>query len=88
MKLVPQNDYALCKCITENKKTLSSGFVYETNDVKLYEIIDISHNFPKSDLNLKIGDIIRTNSTGTAIKLDNIDYIVFKHDSIVGKVID
>lgn len=88
MKIVPQNNYVLCKCITENKKTLASGFIYETNDVSLYEIIDISKNFKNTALQLNIGDIIRTNSSGTKVKNDDGEFVLFECDSIVGKIIN
>ena len=86
--IIPQNNYVVCKCITNNKKTLASGFVYETNDVPLYEVVEISKNFKHSTIQLNIGDVIRTNSSGTTANLNNIEYILFEADNIVGKVIE
>jgi co-chaperonin GroES (HSP10) len=88
MKIIPQNNQVLCKCITNNKKSLASGFTYETNDVLLYEVIKISENYPKTSIQLNVGDIIRTNSTGTKTTINNIDYILFADENIVGKVIE
>ena len=85
-QIIPQNNSVLCKCITEKTKTTESGFVYESNDIPLYEVISISQN-AKNDLGLIEGDIIRTNSTGTPVTLDDVDYLLFKIENIVGKVI-
>ena len=87
LTIIPQNNYVLCKCITDNKKMLSSGFVYETNDIPLYEVIEISKNFDRSIVDINIGDIIRTNSSGTSANLDNNEYILFEANTIMGKVI-
>lgn len=86
-KIIPQNNYVVCKCITNNKKTLASGFVYETNDIPLYEVIEISKNFDRSIVDINIGDVIRTNSSGTSANLDNNEYILFEANTIMGKVI-
>ena len=86
-KIIPQNNYVVCKCVTNNKKTLASGFVYETNDIPLYEVIEISKNFDRSIVDINIGDIIRTNSSGTSANLDNNEYILFEANTIMGKVI-
>ena len=88
LTIIPQNNYVLCKCITDNKKMLSSGFVYETNDVPLYEIIKISENFKHSTIDVNIGDVIRTDSSGTVTKLDNNEYVLFDAEHIVGKVVE
>ena len=85
-QIIPQNDLVLCICITNNKKTTESGFIYESNDISLYEIVKISKN-AKNDIDLNEGDIIRVNSTGTSITLDGVDYLMFKMENIVGKVI-
>jgi co-chaperonin GroES (HSP10) len=87
MKIIPHNNHVLCKCITNNKKTLASGFVYETNDVMLYEVISISNNIKDDTLNLAIGDIVRTNSVGTCINSDDGEYYLFNIENIAGKVI-
>ena len=85
-QIIPQNNSVLCKCITEKTKTTESGFVYESNDIPLYEVISISKNV-KNDIGLVEGDLVRVNSTGTLITLDEVDYILFKIENIVGKVI-
>ena len=85
-KIIPQNDSVLCICTTDKTKTTESGFVYESNDVPLYEVISISNNI-KNDLDLIEGDVIRVNSTGTPITLDNVDYILFNIKNVIGKVI-
>lgn len=89
MKIVPQNNIVLCKCITNNKKTLPSGFVYETNDIDLYEVVAISNNIDDSHIALSIGDVIRVNSTGTLLVDDNKnEFYMFSIDNIIGKIIN
>ena len=85
-KIIPQNNSVLCICVTDNKKITESGFIYESNDIPLYKIISISKN-AKNDIGLVENDIVRVNSTGTSITLDGVDYLMFKMENIIGKVI-
>ena len=84
--IVPQNDSVLCICMTEKTKTTEFGFVYESNDVPLYKVVSISKNAKDNNLSLEEGDIVRTNSTGTPITLDGVDYTIFKIENIMGKI--
>lgn len=85
MTIVPQNDCVLCKLATAKTKTTESGLVYESNDMKLYEIVSIGRNVHDSHLNLKPGDLIAVNSTGTLAKLDDVEYYIFKLENIAAK---
>ena len=84
MKLIPQNDNVLCTCVTSDNKTTSTGFIYKSNDIKLYKVESIG---PNVKIPLKIGDSIITNSIGTKAKLGEVDYYFFKEENIMGKVI-
>ena len=86
MKLIPQNKNVVCKCISSNETTTKSGLVYKSNDVPLYEVVSIADK-AKDDIDIKAGDIIRTNSTGTKVEVDNVEYVMFNSENIVGKVI-
>ena len=75
----------LCKCTTSSQKQTSIGFIYKSNDIKLYKVVDIG---PKVDANyLAVGDTVVVNSTGTLAKVDNVEYYLFKEENIAGKVI-
>lgn len=81
-----QNDNVLCRLKDGPHKTTMSGFIYTTNDVPTYEVINIGPNV-LNNIDLKIGDIVRTNSTGTIINIDNEDLYIFKAENIMGKII-
>ena len=85
-KIIMQNDNVLCRLKDGPHKETSSGFIYETNDVPTYEVINIGPNV-LNNIDLKIGDIVRTNSTGTIINIDNEDLYIFKAENIMGKII-
>ena len=82
----PQNNMVLCKCITPKTKTTESGFVYESNDIPLYEVISVSDSMKDDALHLEPGDVVRTCATGTLATVDEVDYVLFDIDSIMGKV--
>lgn len=83
MKLIPQNNTVLCKCINEDKKIVSSGaFTYEKEDLAQYEIIESA--LSTDDFN--VGDVIICNSTGTKVKLADEYQYIFTYDTIVGKI--
>lgn len=86
-KMIPQNDYVLCILESSNKTTLASGFIYESNDVPIYKIVKISKNLKDDHLDLKVGNNIRVNATGTNVSIDNVDYVLFKYENIIGKIL-
>lgn len=83
MKIVPQNDMIACICTTSREKTTSTGFVYKSNDIPLYEVEGIG---PRVKMPLAVGDLITANSTGTSAVVDGVEYFLFKEENIVGKV--
>ena len=75
----------LCECTTSSQKQTNTGFIYKSNDIKLYKVLDVG---PKVDANyLAVGDIVVVNSTGTLVKVGEVEYYLFKEENIVGKVI-
>ncbi len=86
MKLIPQNNNVVCKCISSDEKTTESGLVYKSNDVLLYEVASVADKV-KNDIDIQVGDVIRTNSTGTKVEVDGEKYYIFNSENIVGKVI-
>ena len=85
MKIKPQNDMVLCECTTSSQKQTNTGFIYKSNDIKLYKVLDVG---PKVDADyLAVGDIVVVNSTGTLAKVGDVEYYLFKEENIAGKVI-
>ena len=87
MKLIPQNKNIVCKCISSDEKTTESGFTYKSNDVKFYEVVSISNVLRDDLLNIKAGDKIVVNSTGTKVEIDGEEYYMFNVENIMGKLI-
>lgn len=86
MKLIPQNKNVICKCISLDEKTTESGFTYKSNDIALYEVISFADAI-KKDVDIEVGDIITTNSTGTKVEVDGVEYYIFNSENIIGKII-
>lgn len=87
MKIIPHNKNVICKCISSNEKTTESGFAYKSNDISLYEVVSFDDKV-KDDIDINVGDVIRTNSTGTKIEVDDVEYYIFNSKNIVGKIED
>ena len=88
MKLIPQNKNLVCKCMSSDEKTTESGFMYRSNDVKLYEVVSIANTLRSDELfNVKVGDLIVVNSTGTKIELNGEEYYMFNAENVMGKII-
>lgn len=86
MKLIPHNKNVICKCISSSEKTTESGFVYKSNDVPLYEVVSLDPN-AKDDIDVNVGDVIRTNSSGTKAEVDGMTYYIFNSKNILAKVV-
>lgn len=85
-KLVPIKDSVICKRVS-NKDTIETqnGIQFKSNNVDLYEIIDLS--ITDNVDSLKIGDIIMNHSTGDEIEINPGEYIyLFKSEHIMCKV--
>lgn len=88
MKLIPQNKNLMCKCISSDEKTTESGFTYKSNDMKIYEVISVSNSLANEDnFDIKTGDKIIVNSTGTKVEVDGEEYYMFNVENIMGKII-
>ena len=87
MKLIPQNKNIVCKCISSDEKTTESGFTYKSNDVKLYEVVSVSNVLRDDLFDIKAGDKIVVNSTGTKVEVDGEEYYMFNVENIMGKLI-
>lgn len=86
-KLIPQNDCVLCTLETKMEKTTPSGFVYKSNDVPVYKVVSFGPLF-KNEIGLNVGDMIRTNSSGTLAKAGDCEYYIFKEENIAAKIIE
>ena len=84
MKLIPQNDNVLCVSLSSNEKTTSTGFIYKSNDVVLYKVVDVG---PNVKMDIKSDDVIVVNSTGTKTIVDDVEYYLFREENIAGKVL-
>lgn len=82
---IPQNDIVLCKLKSGPEKTTKSGFIYVSNEVPTYEVVSVGPTVSKS-VSLIDGDIIRTNSKGSIVHIEDDDYYMFKAENVVGKV--
>ena len=88
MKLIPQNKNLVCKCISSDEKTTESGFTYKSNDIKLYEVVLLSKPLEnKIGFDIKIGDRILVNSTGTKVEVNGEEYYMFNSENVMGKII-
>lgn len=92
-KIVPQNGHLLCKMV-EGKTKKTVGFECEVENIPIYEILELSYPLSMSGigeglLNLKVGDQVVCNSTGTLVQdgEDEILYL-FKLENVAAKVID
>lgn len=83
--IIPQNKNVVCKCISSDYKTTESGLTYKSNDMPLYEVVDASKKASEL-LDIKAGDVVAVNSTGTKVELDGVEYIIFDAESIMGKI--
>lgn len=83
---IPQNDIVLCKGHDSSKKTTESGFIYTIEAVPTYEVIDVGPAVSK-DINLKKGDIIRANTSGTPVNVEGEDLFMFKACNVAGKLV-
>ena len=87
MKLIPQNKNIVCKCISSDEKTTESGFTYKSNDVKLYEVVSVSKSLEnEAGFDIKIGDRILVNSTGTKVEVNGEEYYMFNVKNVMGKI--
>jgi len=90
MKILPFNNYVLCKPLNKNKKTKQVGnIVFEVDDLVIYEVLDMRIKTDKElPIILKIGDKVISNATGTSIYDKDDRYVLLNIDNIVAKVID
>lgn len=87
-KIIPQNDAVLCILEESNEKTIiNNNLAYKINSIPLYKVVAIGNKAYEKFIDLNEGDVIRTNSTGTLVDLDNVKYYIFKAENIIGKVI-
>lgn len=84
MKAIPQNNYVLCKQINETKHQTIGLFIYEKEELPIYEIINIGEKI--NDFSFNVGDNVICCSTGTKIILDSNTYYLFDKNNIVGKI--
>jgi len=87
-KLVPQNDNVVCTLSREAHSTPETGFIYEKPEIPLYKVESIGPAARGNALDLKPGDIVTANSTGTLAELNGAKYYIFKTENIVGKTLD
>lgn len=83
MKIIPQNDYVLCRYVSPKQEESSTELIYKVDNAPLYEVLDVSMTSQ-----FKIGDIVIAYTTGTRCKVDDKEYFLFKSDAIAGKVIE
>ena len=57
------------------------------NDVKLYEVVSVSNVLRDDLFDIKAGDKIVVNSTGTKVEVDGEEYYMFNVENIMGKLI-
>ena len=85
MKILPQNDMVLCTLAESSKKDVSfAGFKYTEEQLPLYKVEQIG---PAVKMDLKVGDIVVVNSTGTLAVIDNAEHYLFKEENIAGKAV-
>ena len=78
----------MCKCISLAEKTTESGFIYKSNDIKLYEVVSLSKSLEnEAGFDIKIGDRILVNSTGTKVEVNGEEYYMFNAENVMGKII-
>lgn len=83
--IIPQNDMLLCTIVSSNEKETSTGFVYKSNDLTLYQVKSIGPSVSYD--NIRSGDIVIANSTGSKVTLNGIEYCLLKEENIMGKVV-
>lgn len=91
-KIIPQNGCVLCKQVVANiEEVENGGLVYASENVPIYEVLKIS-NSPSlaetsDELNLKVGDLIVCNSTGTKVQASDSGVLwLFKQENIAAKI--
>ena len=90
MKILPFNNYVLCKPLNKSKQIKQVGnIVFEADDLVIYEVLDMRIKTDKEPpIILKIGDKVISNATGTSIYDKDDRYVLLNIDNIIAKVID
>ena len=70
-----------------SEDVLSSGLSLQATEESNVNAIVNASKIVKNNLNFAKNDIVRTNSTGTPITVDNVDYVLFNAENIMGIVI-
>ena len=90
MKILPFNNYVLCKPLNKNKQTKQAGnIVFEADDLVIYEVLDMRIKSDKQlPIQLRIGDKVISNATGTTIYDNDDKYVLINIDNVAAKVVD
>jgi len=91
--IVPQNGHVLCKQISGDTEKVEDIFLYTEKRLPVYQVLKISNPPSLSgisdDLNLKVGDKIVCNSTGTKVQRSSDEVLyLFKQENIAAKIKD
>lgn len=92
LDIFPQNGYVLCKrLVSESEDVIQNGIAFKSERMPVYEVLKISA--PPSfvgisdQLNLKIGDQIICNSSGTQAQVSDDEVLwLFKQENIAAKI--
>ena len=90
--ILPQNGYVLCRrIVADSEEVQESGLVYTTERLPVYEVLKISASLSlggiSEQLNLKAGDRIICNSTGTQVQVSDDEVLwLFKQENIAAKI--
>lgn len=92
LDILPQNGYVLCRrIVADSEEVQEGGLVYTTERLPVYEVLKISEPPSLVDiseqLNLKVGDKIICNSTGTQAQVSDDEVLwLFKQENIAAKI--
>lgn len=86
--IVPQNNYILCKMAQNtNQERSEFGFVYNAECLPIYEILALPKQPLEKFKDLKVGDLIICNSTGTQIAASDTEMeYLFNIDNVAAKL--
>ena len=85
--IVAQNDNVICIVESSSKKIHDSGFIYESDEIPTYRVVSIGPRVSSNSLDIKVGDVVTVNSTGTLIEDGSMKLYAFNIANVVSKLI-